>query len=100
MNMDVLWTQIRNLLVAMSGILVGLGVATNVEVMTFIDKVGQIIVGVGAVVYVITTAWQWWVRWNTRAVPMNIAERPSIPTVNPATGTLEGGEAVTHKKES
>lgn len=97
MNMDVLWTQIRNLLVVASGVLVGLGVATNIEVTQFIDKIGQVIVGVGAVVYVGTTMWQWYVRWNTRAVPIQVAERPSIPTVNPATGTIEDGTVVTKK---
>lgn len=76
MNSDLVWQNIRYVLIGLGGMLVGAGYVTA----------EQVDLAVGAIVTLGTVTWGVYVRWKTRAVPERVADRPEIPTVSGATG--------------
>lgn len=78
-NWEMIWQNLRYLLIALGGWLSGRG---YVSTETWAQVVGLIAV-VGPI------AWGWYVKYGTRAVPKDVAERPSVPTVSGATGTIQ-----------
>lgn len=89
MNKDMYMTQLRNLLVVLSGLLVGVGIGTTEEVQQVSEGIVQVVAAVGTLIYVGTTVWQWIVRFRTRAVPEEVGARRDVPTVSPVTGKKE-----------
>jgi len=90
-NKDPMWVTIRALLIAVGGLLAGLGLATQVDITSFIENAEKVFTGVGSLIMMVTWLWQMWVRWNTRAVPVATAMRLDVPTVSPMTGSAEAG---------
>ena len=83
MTSDAVWLVIRYLLLAGGAVLVSHGVTTGDEVNTVVGALGT----------VFTFCWGVYVHWNTKAVPVETAARPDVPTINPVTGVQQPGTA-------
>ena len=94
---EITWVQVRNILLAFSGVAVGLGLGTDVQIRELIDAVGTVVGALGAAVYIGTTVWQWFVRFKTMSVPVATGERKDVPTISPASGAVEPADK--HKKD-
>lgn len=79
MTSDTIWQILRYILIAAGSFLVGKGYVTaeNVELL------------VGAAGTIFTVVWGLYVKAGTKAVPAATAERPDVPTVSQATGTIQ-----------
>lgn len=84
MNFDTIWQIVRYVLLAVGGYFVNKGILTN-------DVLTQIIAGLGTLA---TAAWGIYVKAGTAAVPIDVAEKPNIPTVSGATGAVKTGAGV------
>jgi hypothetical protein len=79
MTSDTVVMLIRYVLLFVGGILSARGWVTN-------DQIELIM---GAVSTVVPALWGLFVKWNTKAVPVNTAARKDVPTVSPVTGTVQ-----------
>lgn len=77
-NMDSVWQLIRYGLLWIGTVLTTRGVTTSTE--------NEIIIG--AIMSLLPVLWGVYVRWNTKAVPVEVARRPDVPTVSQATGKI------------
>lgn len=85
---DQVWMSIRYLLLAVGGFFAGRGYWTMDQATTVVDALPSII---GMSTAVGSAIWGLYVKWGTSAVPQATAERPDVPTINPATGATEPG---------
>jgi hypothetical protein len=85
---DQTWAAIRYALIAVGSFLAGKGYVTMDQVNTVIENLPAII---GGITTLVTAIWGLYVKWNTRAVPAITAARRDVPTINPATGSVEPG---------
>lgn len=79
MTWDMVWQILRYILIAGGSFLVGKGYVTAENVETVVGAIGAI----G------TVLWGLYVKTGTKAVPAATAERPDVPTVSAATGTVQ-----------
>lgn len=91
---DETWVAVRGTLMVGGGFLAGAGYAKMEDITRVIDSIPAIISAVSAVAAVGSFFWAQWVRWRTRAVPIETAMRVDVPTINPATGAKETGATV------
>lgn len=89
---DETWVLIRACLMIGCGFLSGRGFATMDQLTSIVDQIPLLVT---AVIAIGSGGWAMWVRWRTRAVPIETAKRDDVPTINPATGAREPGPAVT-----
>lgn len=78
MNSDTIWQIVRYGLIAGFGFLTGKGYVSAEQATTIIGAIGTLF----------PIVWGLFVKSGTRAVPEAVANRPSIPTVSGATGTV------------
>lgn len=81
MNSDTIWQIVRYILIAVGGYFVNKGVLTS-------DSLTSIVSGLGTLFVAI---WGIYVKAGTAAVPIDVASKPSIPTVSAATGAVKTG---------
>ena len=80
---DSVWALIRYILVSLGSGLTAHGTLSSDDVQT----------AAGAIVTLLTVAWGVYVRTGTKAVPVETAKRPDVPTVSPISGqTIPGPE--------
>lgn len=84
--MDQVWQSVRYLLIAGGAYLAGRGKIDANQVAPLADAIVQ--TG-GALISAGSAAWGLWVKWRTATVPVNVAARPDVPTVNTATGAVQ-----------
>lgn len=81
MNADVIWQLVRYGLLAVGGFFINKGTVTG-------DQVTQVVAGLGTL---FTAGWGIYVKLGTKAVPVAVADKPTIPTVSAATGQINSG---------
>lgn len=86
MNWDVVWQNLRYVLIAGGMFLAGRGKIDPDVVATSVD---QIITFLSAAVAFGSWVWGVWVKWNTKAVSAKTAARIDVPTVSAATGAVQ-----------
>jgi hypothetical protein len=89
---DETWVAVRGTLMVGGGFLAGAGYAKMEDITKIVDAIPTIVSGVTALA---SLCWALWVRINTRAVPIETAQRVDVPTVSPISGAKETGATVT-----
>ena len=93
MASDTTWDAVRNALVA-----VGTAAAASGYFGISADQVGPFVdnalIVAGAASAVGAFAWSIYVKFRTKAVPIEVAARADVPTVNPITGAIKYGSGV------
>lgn len=84
MNMDIVWQLVRYGLLAVGGFFVHKGTVTEDSLTTI----------VGAVMDGLAALWGIYVKFGTKAVPVSVADKPSVPTVSAATGQINSGPGI------
>lgn len=77
---------IRYGLIGLGMFLAGRGTIPKESVLSTTDL---IMTAIGAVTAAVAAVHGYYVQWNTKAVPVQVAARPEIPTVSPVTGKVE-----------
>jgi hypothetical protein len=80
-NSDMIWQLLRYGLLAVGGYFTNKGVVTG-------DQVTQLVAAGGTI---FTAIWGIYVKFNTKAVPASVANKPTIPTVSAGTGAIDSG---------
>ena len=86
MGNDALWQTIRNGLTAAGTLMAAAGwfdIAKVEPAVNIIMATSGIGLALGTVIWTVRTS------FGTKAVPIEIADRPDVPTVNPITGSSE-----------
>lgn len=83
---DTIWQTVRYVLIGLGSFLAGKGKIDPAQVPAMADQIVSIASGAVAVG---AAAWGFYVKWNTKAVPAEVAAKPSVPTVSAATGAVE-----------
>lgn len=78
MNWEMIWQNLRYILLAVGGFAVGKGWVTNEQMLQLVGAIG--VLG--------SAAWGLYVKYGTRAVPKAVSERADVPTVSAATGVI------------
>lgn len=93
MNRDVIVQALRYLGMFLGGIFVARGTITKEQMAYLIEKAPDIVDTVTTTAAALSTAgiafWGFYTKWNTKAVPADVAAKPSIPTISPITGAVE-----------
>ena len=84
MNADVLWQLARYGLLAIGGYFTNKGVVDGDTVTTVVSSIGTLF----------TALWGVYVKYGTKAVPVAVADKPSIPTVSSVTGQINSGPGI------
>lgn len=84
---DTIWQTVRYILIGLGSFLAGKGKIDAAQVPALADQIIHIASGAVAVG---AAAWGLYVKWNTKPVPVETANRPDVPTVNSATGAVQG----------
>ena len=79
MNADTVWQIIRYVLIAVGGWFASRGYVSG-------DQLETVVGGLGALFPVL---WGLFVKFNTKAVPVKVANRADVPTVSGATGQVQ-----------
>lgn len=83
---DTIWQTVRYILIGLGSFLAGKGKIDAAQVPALADQIIQIASGAVAVG---AAAWGLYVKWNTKPVPVETANRSDVPTVNSATGAVQ-----------
>lgn len=81
MNSEFIWQILRYALIAGGGYLTKKGFVDNDTASTAIGALGTLF----------TVGWGIYVKHGTKAVPVAVADKPSVPTVSGATGQINSG---------
>ena len=81
MNSDTIWQILRYGLIALGSWFTSKGYVSGDQWTTIIGALGTLF----------PVAWGLFVKVGTKAVPVEVADKPSIPTVSGATGTINSG---------
>lgn len=79
MNQDMIWQNVRYLLLFGGGIFVGKGYFTADQLTGAVAAIGTLF----------TFGWGIYVKYGTKAVPAATAARSDVPTVSAATGAVQ-----------
>lgn len=83
---DEFWQSVRYLLIAAGTYLATTGKLPIADVPAMADAIIQV---AGGVIAIGSMAWGLYVRAGTKSVPIEVAQRPDVATVNVATGAVE-----------
>ena len=78
MTSDTIWQIVRYALLALGGFIINKGLITSDELTAIIGALGTLF----------TAAWGIYVKYNTRAITIDVAARSDVPTVSAATGSI------------
>lgn len=86
--MDLVWQNLRYLMIA-AGSVLSANVCNGCVTDPIIEQ------SVGAIIGIIGAVWGNYVKKGTKAVPIETALRPDVPTISAATGVVEPGKTFT-----
>lgn len=78
MTSDSVWQVIRYLLIAAGGYFTNKGLVTADQWTAIVSAIGTLFVA----------GWGIYVKFGTKATTAEVAAKPTVPTVSPATGTI------------
>jgi hypothetical protein len=83
---DIVWQAIRYSLIAVGTWMAARNYIPVTEVAHLADNIVSFLsLGVS----IVSAAWGFYIAWKTKRVPLTTAQRPDVPTINPATGAIQ-----------